>query len=184
MEVAMRGLGKEVFHWQRIIPNLGIHSNGIEAELNNRLLARSIPDLRLAEISLGRGRSAGKYLLVQRGVGGTATVSAAVRIEAYGTDLALECRYFESSPARLAVSLAAKGAKGYLAIGFIGAGILTIWIGGAGVILILIGLWIWSRGGPSSAFSESQRRESALFREAVELSLTEAINQIAPSNRP
>ncbi len=135
----MRGLGKEVFHWQRMIPGLGVHSTDIRAELNNRLLARSIPDLRLSEISLGRGRGAAKYLLAQRSLGGTATVSAAVRVEAYGTDLALECRYFESSPARLAVALAAKGAKGYLAIGFIGAGILTAWIGGAGVILILIG---------------------------------------------
>jgi len=59
----------------------------------------------------------------------------------------------------------------------IAAGLLTIWLAGVGLILVIIGAVIWPRSG-APEFSGTQRQDSFLLKEAVEISLKNALDVV------
>lgn len=163
--------GKELASESEIIPRLGTRCDQLKTEFRNEMDARALPDTAVTDEQV-KGLS---YIVARKKLSGGTSSSVAVSLQPYGADVAVDIRYYEANPLGFWASVAAKGLRGYLAVGFIGAGILTSWIAGSGLILVLIGWLIWPKSAKTPGLSAAQSRDSDLFRQAVQLSLKNAI---------
>jgi len=166
----MATLGKEVRTGQDIIAGMGNKADRVKAEFLMQIEQRQIPGLKVSESNIGGFTSLRSYTLIQKSVGAGATATSAVRIEPYGVDLVVERRHFEMS----GFGTGANVGKLFYAIAVIGAGLLTLAFTLAGVILIIIGILLLPHG-ITAEFSGTQRQDSFLLKDAVQMSLTKAI---------
>ncbi len=127
---------KEVWSKQNLIRNKGNLANSVKSELKNEMNKKNITNLQIFEGHVGLwGRD---YIYFQRRLGLGFFTSTAVSIELHGTDLAIDIRQNEISVLGTGSNLL----RLIFGIAFIGAGLLTIELMGAGIILIVIGIII------------------------------------------
>lgn len=181
--VACRALGKHVDSWNAVIPGMAEKVKNVEYDALGaffQTVRREIPgvSIKRKHLALALAQPARSFSLVQKKLGLGATLTMAVRIARIGDYLYVEWHLFERG--RLTARI-----EYYVGTGFVGAGLLTLFlvgggpilIAGGGLILIAIGgAIIWhAQRTPKLPLTGTRRDESGAFREIVHSSLRDAL---------
>jgi len=181
--LAWQALGKHLDSWNAVIPGMAEKVKDVEYDALGAFcqrVRREIPgvSIELGRLALALAQPVRSFSLVQKKLGLGATVTMAVRIARIGDYLFVEWHLFERG--RLTARI-----EYYLGTGFVGAGVLTLFLAGGGPILIagggliliaIGGAIIWhAQRTPKLALTGTRRDESRAFREIVNSSLRDAL---------
>lgn len=180
---ACQALGKHVDSWVAVIPGMADKDKNVEYDAHGAFVQRvrrEIPGVSMkgGYLALALAQPARLFSLVQKKLGLGATVTMAVRIARIGDYLFVEWHLFERGWLTTRIEY-------YAGIGFVGAGLLTLFlagggpivIAGGGLILIAIGgAIIWhAQRTPKLPLTGTRQDESRAFREIVHSSLRDAL---------
>jgi len=160
---------KEVWSKQSLMEDMGNLADGFRSDLKRIVLEKGIPDLQVFESPIGLGGN--EYLIFQRKLGLGLFTSMAVSMEPHGVDLAVDVRRMEIS----LLGTSSNVLRVFFGIAFIGAGLLTIALMGAGIILIIVGIFLipWK---VTSALSNDYKSKSEFLSSAVTQSLDKVLH--------